>query len=91
MFFSSKVTLPYFRHFFSARFSIFREKSVAIIRLHFPAMIPVKRPVPQAHSNTSSVGETSFSTTAHNSRFAFLLMPLAKISYHRPRRLYPKT
>lgn len=37
-------------------------------------------PVPQAHSSTSSAGEISSPTAAHSARFAFRLMPSAKMS-----------
>ena len=73
--------LPYFLYFFAARFSIFAEKSVATRCLQRGAITPVRSPVPQAHSSTSSQGEMSLSTALHSALLAFRLMTFAKISY----------
>lgn len=74
-------TLPYFFSFFSARFSMLAEKSVAVRLLHRGAITPVSSPVPQAHSSTVSAGRISAATVSHSVRLAFRLMTLAKTSY----------
>ena len=58
---------------FSALRNILCEKSVATIRWQTGAMCIVSMPVPQAHSSTSSVVETSLATSRHNSLWVFPL------------------
>ena len=69
------------RQFFSAFFSIFSEKSVAVSCLHFGAITALKSPVPQAHSSTISQGSIRFLTIFFSYLCVFLLMTLTKISY----------
>ena len=75
------VTFPKAAQFFRAFSSIFCEKSVAVRRAHFGAITALRRPVPQAHSSTSSSGPIRPAVMRFSSRWAFRLMTRTNTPY----------
>ena len=75
------VTFSQAAQFFSACFSIFTEKSVAVSFLHLWAISLLSMPVPQAHSSTAASGRIASATMRFSALWAFPLMIFTNMPY----------